>query len=163
MRHRGKLFHGLAIAVAVATGTLGLSSAAIAGGGKKACLSELERPPHNVKSVMLNPARTEVQTTGTYSAVSGCDSWQRIAEHRAQLKQKGHWLGIEGEGWYPVTDKSDEQSFNFLDLATRGVKEKKVHGHWEPAREQFRTIVRNRNGKVISRGKIKNYPVTFSG
>ncbi len=131
---------------------------------RQSCIKKLERPPHDVKSEMLEPTRTEIKTTGTYAGIVGCDSLQRIAMHRAQIKQKGHWLGIEGDGWYAVTGKNDTQSFNILDLATHGVKEKKVRGRWEPAREQFRVIVRDpRNGKVISTGKIKNYKVKIDG
>lgn len=131
---------------------------------RQSCIKKLKRPPQDVQSKMLEPTRTEIQTTGTYAGVIGCASLQREAEHRAQIKQKGHWLGIEGDGWYAVTDKNDTQSFNILDLATRGVKEKKVSGHWEPAREQFRVVVRDpRTGKVISTGKIKNFPVKIEG
>lgn len=128
------------------------------------CVRRLERPPIGVDTVMFNPAKTEIKTTGTYRAVPGCDSLQRIGEHRAQIKQNGRWLGIEGNGWYSVTDKNDEETFGVIDFATRGVKEKKVHGRWEPAREQFRVLVRDpRTGKVISRGKIKNFPVKIEG
>lgn len=128
------------------------------------CITRLERPPYGVKSVMINPARTEVQTTGTYGAVPGCDSFQRIAQHRTQIKDHGHWRGIEGNGWYPVIAQNEKAPFSLLDFATTGVKEKKVHGHWEPAREQFRVIVRDhRTGKVISRGKITNKSVQIEG
>jgi hypothetical protein len=126
---------------------------------KQGCLSRLERPPHNVKSEMLEPARTEIQTTGSYRSAPGCDGLQGIGQHRAQIKDHGRWTGIQGDGWYPSAN-SNGGSFNFLDIATRGVKERKVHGHWEPAREQFRVIVRDpRTHKVISRGKIRNYRV----
>ena len=136
----------------------------VAAASSTKCITRLERPPHDVSSVMINPARTEVKTTGTYGAVPGCDSLQRVAQHRTQIEQGGHWLGIEGSSWYPVTDKNDKQSFSLLDFATTGVKEKKVHGHWEPAREQFHVIVRDsRTGRIISRGKIKNYPVKIEG
>lgn len=126
---------------------------------RQSCIKKLERPPHDVKSVMINPSRTEIQTTGTYWSAPGCEGLQGSGQHRAQLKVKGHWTGIEGSGWYPVAN-SNGKSFSFLDIATRGVKEKKVNGHWEPAREQFRVVIRDpRNGKIISTGKIKNYKV----
>ncbi len=127
------------------------------------CIKKLERPPHDVKSIMINPSRTEIQTTGTYWDAPGCEGLQGSGQHRGQIKVKGHWTGIEGDGWYPVSS-SNGKSFNFLDLATRGVKEKKVNGHWEPAREQFRVVVRDpRTGKIISVGKIKNVPVKIDG
>lgn len=131
---------------------------------RQACIEKLERPPHGVVSTMINPSKTEIQTTGSYWGAPGCDSLQGIGQHRAQLKVKGHWLGIEGSSWYPVISTNEAKPFSFLDFATRGVKEKKVNGHWEPAREQFRVLVRDpRTGKVISRGKIRNYRVKIEG
>ncbi len=131
---------------------------------RQTCIQKLERPPLGVSSVMLEPTRTEVQTTGSYGGAPGCDSLQGSGQHRTQIKQGGHWLGIEGSGWYPTVGTNDTKSFSVLDLATRGVKEKKVHGHWEPAREQFRVVVRDpRTSKVISTGKIKNYKVKIEG
>jgi hypothetical protein len=130
---------------------------------RQSCIKKLERPPHDVQSKMIEPTRTEIQTTGTYWDAPGCNNLKGSGQHRAQLKVKGHWIGIEGDGWYSAAN-SNGHSFNLLDLATRGVKEKKVNGHWEPAREQFRVVVRDpRTGKIISTGKIKNFPVKIEG
>lgn len=142
--------------------------AASASDTRQTCIDKLERPPKTrgpdkLSSVMLDPNRTEIQTTGTYWSAPNCTNLKGLGQHRAQLKVKGHWTGIEGDGWYPVGN-SNGKSFNFLDLATRGVKEEKVNGHWEPAREQFRVVVRDpRTGKIISTGKIKNFPVKIEG
>jgi hypothetical protein len=133
---------------------------------KQACISKLSQTPHVTQAVMYNPGRQkmEVLTKASYSAVEGCDSWQRIGKYQIQVKKPGGWTDLEGDFWYPtdqdVADKNKAHKVAFLDFATHGVYEKCVKGHWEPARVRFINFVKSTaTGKQAARGKITDHPI----
>lgn len=150
---------------------IGLGDAGARGGGnKETCLSELERPPHDITAVMLNPHKSEIAIKAFFSGVEGCDSWKRLGKFRVQIKQHGQWRDLNGNYWYPtdgrdVPNKNAAHGFCFLDFATHdGVREEREHGHWQPARVRFVNFVSDVNtGKIVAQGNIKDHIVTLSG
>lgn len=130
---------------------------------------KLLQPPHNISSVMINPSRTEVKTEASYNGSKGCKKGLRHGLYRVQIKEGDHWLGIEGDAWYPTdedihgTKKNEAHTVGLLDFATRDVHEKRVNGRWEPARVQFMNELFNKKNKVIGRGKIKTKRITIEG
>jgi hypothetical protein len=130
---------------------------------RQECMAKLLQPPHDISAAMLDPHKTEIFTKGTYSSVEGCDSWKRLGKYRVQLKQRGQWVDLEGNFWYPTYEYQNKfHKFCFLALPTHGVQEEREHGRWQPARVRFINFVKDvESGKIVAQGQIKDQPVTF--
>ena len=144
---------------------------------KQHCIGQLLQPPHVTKAIMYNPGghgneagsgKQEVVITAAYKGVKGCGGWKRLGKYREQIKQSGRWVNQGGPYWYPSGIPSEEgndaHEVGILGYPTNAIYAECIRGHRQPARVQFRNLVRSvHTGKVVAKGRIKSHRIHIEG
>jgi hypothetical protein len=173
-RKAGEMMHRDARAwLCRALGLIGVSAVALTGnaiaspvtsgsGTKAQCAPRILNPPRVVHSEMTDPGKIHQFTylAFQFAAVTGCDNWHRLGKAKPQLERDGRWIDSEGPAWLPLgagSARSNEARPASLGLApTTHVFERRVNGHWEPARVQIQTLMQDaRSGKIVAKSPIR--------
>jgi hypothetical protein len=158
----------LALLAAAGLATAGATASASAeGSGTKAqCAAKILKPPSVVKAEMFNPGKIHQETLFEIhvGAVTGCDNWRRVTKGRPQVKRDGRWINSLDAIWSPVGIEGDTaneaHNSGWSVVPTTHIFERRVNGHWEPARFEVRNVMETASTrKVVAKGRIKYVPI----